>query len=566
MHKKWVLKKQTNRNIIAHILSMRGIKSKKAQERFLSPRYERDLFDPFLIKGMKKAVARIEKALEKREKIGIFGDYDVDGVCGSTILYDFLAQVGVTPKFETYLPDRSKDGYGLNLHGIEHFKKQGITLMITVDCGISDHKEIEWAMKNGIDVIVTDHHEVAQGLPPAYAIVNPKRKDDTYPFRELAGTGVAFKLVQALRISLKNEHITEAWEKWLLDLVAFATVADQMPLLEENRALVKYGLIVLAKTQRLGFQELMKVARLNPQEITTQDFLFQLAPRVNSASRMDHAFKAFQLFVTKDRNEARELAKDIDASNKKRQRFVAKALKEVKERVEKKIAQIEKDQLILEGSPDWPAGVCGLVAQRLLDHYGYPTFIYTLEGTAAKGSVRSLPPFSVVDTMKKADKLLIDWGGHHQAGGFSIEPKNLEAFKRIIAKQTASASKKIFTPSLAVSAELEAKDITLDLWDRLQLLQPFGKENPEPTFLLKQAYVHAVRKVGKDQDHFKITLKKDDHFFEAIYFRGVADNHLLKEGDSADVVFELKRSAWSRVIRAELSIVDLKRNNESSSN
>lgn len=559
MTKKWILKKAIFPDPIAQILFNRGIKAKKDQERFLEPRYERDLIDPFLMRGMKEAVARIKKALAAHEKIGIFGDYDVDGVCGSIILYEFLERFGATPFFETYLPDRQQDGYGLNMHGLSYFKKQGVTLVITVDCGITDHKEIAWAGEQGMDVIVTDHHEVSQGLPPAKVVLNPKQKNDTYPFSKLAGTGVAFKLAQALRKEMNHERLSESWEKWLLDLVAFATVADQMDLVSENRVLVKYGLLVFAKTRRVGLRELIRAARIDQDRITTQDLLYQLAPRVNAASRIDHALKAFKLLVSKDVKEARALAEEIDRSNKKRQALVAKALKEVDEQIQRNFPAIKKDSFILEGSKNWPAGVCGLVANKILDRYGYPTFIYSEGDKMVKGSARSYPPFSVVAVMKGASSSLLDWGGHHQAGGFSLLPSKLALFKRSIRRETAKLKGKKITPSLTIDLALKPEDITLDLWDRLQKLEPFGKGNPEPLFLLEGVTVQTARKVGAAQDHFKLALTKNGRFFNAIYFRGVADNLLLKEGDTADIVFHLKRSTWGVSTQPELHVIDLKR-------
>lgn len=557
MQKRWVVKKKKADDIIAHILANRGITGKKEQEQFLSPAYDRDLGDPFLMKGMKKAVARIKKALAARERIGIFGDYDVDGVCGSVVLHEFFEKVGVTPFFETYLPDRAKDGYGLNRHGLEHFKKQGVTLLITVDCGITDHAEITWAKENGIDVIVTDHHEVSQGLPPALAVVDPKQQGEKYPFSGLAGTGVAFKLMQALRKSVNHDRISEAWEKWLLDLVAFATVSDQMPLTHENRTLVRYGLMVMAKTRRLGLRELIYISRLNPSTLTTEDLLYQLAPRVNAASRIDHALKAFKLLTTADPIEAHALAREIDRANKERQRIVAKALAELQERIAKNLPNIQKEHLIFEGSENISPGICGLIANKIIDHYGYPTFVYSKGQEVVKGSVRSLPPFSVVQAMRGAKDILIDWGGHHQAGGFSLVPKNLTKFKKELVKSTKSLAPNTLVPTLEIDRELGASDITIDLWDRIQLLQPFGKNNPEPLFLLKKAEVYAARKIGSGQAHFRLTLKKDEQFFEAIYFRGVVNNSDLQKGHLVDVVFALKRSDWGVSTRAELNIVDL---------
>lgn len=556
MKKKWIIKKRKFPDILAQLLYNRGIQGKEQQETFLNPDYERDLADPFLMRGMKKAVNRIEKALNNREKIGIFGDYDVDGICGSIVLYEFLERYGVTPFFETYLPDRQKDGYGLNKQGIEYLKKQGVTLLITVDCGISNHKEIKWANTQRMDVIVTDHHEVSQGLPPAFAIINPKRKGETFPFAGLSGTGVAFKLAQALRRHLNNEKISEAWEKWLLDLVAFATVADQMPLISENRVLVKYGMIVLKKTKRLGLRKIIDLAGITAENLRTEDLLFQLAPRINAASRIDHAFKAFKLLTTKDIEEARSLGREIDNANKERKRLVQKTFKEIQERLARKADKIEKEKFIFESSEDWTPGVCGLVANKILDIYGYPTFIISAGKDIAKGSIRSLPPFSVVNAMKNAHHLLSDWGGHHQAGGFSILPKNLAAFEKSLKKEVAASKGETILPSVEIDAELQAREISLAAYKEIEQLEPFGKANPEPVFLLKNCALRAVRKVGSDQNHFKLLLEKDAALFNAIYFRGVANGE-LKKGDIVDAAFTLKYSNWKTPPQVELNIIDL---------
>lgn len=558
MKKRWIVKKKKFDDVVAQVLYNRGIKSKKEQKQFLEPNYERDLGNPFLIKGMKKAVKRIQVALKNREKIGIFGDYDVDGICGSIVLHEFFETVGVTPSFETYLPDRTTQGYGLNRHGVTHFKEQGVTLMITVDCGITDHKEIAWAQKNGIDVIVTDHHEVSQGLPPALTVVNPKQKGERYPFSGLAGTGVAFKLAQALRRSINHSNISEAWEKWLLDLVAFATVADQMPLIGENRALVKYGLLVLSKTRRPGLRELIQIAGLNPASISVEDLLFQLAPRINAASRIDHALKAFKLLVTSDPAQARVLALEIDKANKTRQRLVAKAMQEIQGNIEKNAAQVKRDRLIFEGSREFAPGVCGLVANKVVDRYGYPAFIYSIGRDCVKGSVRSIAPFSVVEAMKTASDYLIDWGGHHQAGGFSVEEKNLAKFYKSLRNYTKTTPKEALDPLLMIDYRLSGFQATLDVWDRLQALAPFGKGNPEPVFMFKKANVYGVKRVGQAQDHFKITLQKDDHFFESIYFNGVSEHEELEVGNTIDAAFHLKKSTWRPSTLPELHIIDLK--------
>lgn len=557
MKKRWIVKKRKFPNILTQLLYNRGIRGKVRKKIFLEPDYERDLADPFLMRDMKKALYRIEKALETREKIGIFGDYDVDGICGSIVLYEFLERFGVTPFFEAYLPDRQKDGYGLNEGGLAYLKKQGVTLVITVDCGISNHKEIEWANAHGMDVIVTDHHEVSQGLPPAFAVINPKRKGETFPFAGLSGTGVAFKVAQALRRHFNHEKISEAWEKWLLDLVALATVADQMPLILENRALVTYGMFVLKKTKRLGLRELIRLAGMKPENIHAEDLLFQLAPRINAASRIDHAFKAFRLLTTKDREDARALGKEIDNANKKRQRLVAKAFEEIQARLAGKTEIIEKEKFILESSKNWQPGVCGLVANKILDIYGYPTFIISIGEDGAKGSARSLPPFSVVKAMKNAQHFLVDWGGHHQAGGLSILPKNLAAFREALQKEVAAYKGEAVLPSIEIDARLEAREISLAMYKEIERLEPFGKGNPEPIFLLKGCALSEVRKVGSDQNHFKLVIQKDTARFDAIYFRGVANGE-LKKGDIVDAAFTLKRSTWSTNPHVEMHIIDLK--------
>ncbi|HRY52365.1 MAG TPA: single-stranded-DNA-specific exonuclease RecJ [Candidatus Portnoybacteria bacterium] len=558
--------------VVLELLSRRGINTQEKIDEFFNPDYEGDLHDPFLMLGMAEAVKRITKAIENKEKIAIFGDYDADGVCGSVLLQATLAELGADISGGIYVPDRVKDGYGLNQEAIKKMKKEGVGLMLTVDCGISEKADIDFANSLGLEVVVTDHHQPGKSLPKAEAIVNPWQKKDKYPFKELAGVGVAFKLAQALIGSSKKTK--PGWEKWLLDLVALGTVADCMPLLGENRTLVRYGLIVLAQTQRMGLQELMKVARLNPiyeieklkTNLDTYSLGFVLAPRLNAAGRIDHADLAVDLLLTQDRGEAAAMAKKINDHNGRRQKITEDIVKEIERRIAGDLNN-EKKPVLFASDPNWSPGVIGLVAGKIADRHNRPAFIFSSasqgQPTHLRGSARSVPAFNLIEAISACAELLAEYGGHIGAAGLELEAKNLAAFEEKINQIACQKLKGIdLTPVLEVDAELKPADIDWKLFDNLEKFEPFGKNNERPLWLIKNLEVAGVRVVGNGSKHLKLELKSEQlpkKTFKAIGF-GLAGNGNadLAFGDKIDIVCEIIVDEWNGTRNLQLKIVDLK--------
>jgi len=533
----------------------RGLRTQKEIDEFFNPDYDEDLHDPFLMKGMKKAVARILKAAKNKEKITVFGDYDADGVCGMAILSETFKTLGSDPGI--YIPDRNKEGYGLNLKAVEEIASKNnkpacrqAGLIITIDCGITDFEEVKLANKLGMDVIIVDHHAVPDKVPPALSIVNPRQEGEKYPFRELAAGGVAFKLAQAL---LSKSKKADGWEKWFLDLAAIATVSDRMPLIGENRTLVKYGLVVLAQTKRLGLQELMKTARVTKLDTYTLGYI--LGPRLNAAGRMDHANTAYELLITESKEEAENLARKLNEKNQSRQRLTDKIIHEIEGRI-----KIEKNKLIFEGDENWPIGIVGLIAGRLTDKYYRPSVIFQKMQEISKGSARSIEPFNIVEAFAKCKKLLVDFGGHPQAAGFTILTENLEKFKKRILE---IANKKIkeedLIPVLNIDLELEAEDLNFDFYEEIQRFAPFGEDNYNPLFLIKGLKASNLRIVGNNGNHLKCYLTKESRGFPAIGF-GFADFcDKIRQGEEIDVVFELIVNEWNGTSELQLKIIDFKK-------
>jgi single-stranded-DNA-specific exonuclease len=538
----------------------RGLKTQKAIDEFFNPDYDEDLHDPFLLKDVRKTIKRIHRAAKKREKVAIFADYDADGICGAVLLSEILKSVEIHP--EIYIPDRNKEGYGLNLKAIEEIAKKSVSLVMTIDCGITDFQEVKLANKLGMDVIIVDHHEVLKKMPSALAIINPKQKGDKYPFKELAATGVAFKLVQAF---FKTEKMPIAKEKWLLDLVAIATVTDSMFLLGENRTLVRYGLIVLSQTKRIGLTELMKKARIkpifNPQtfdtNLNTYTLGYILGPRLNAASRIDHGTVAYRLLTASSEEEAREIAQQLEEKNQQRQRTMGRILKEARSRA---LQHSKNKKIIFEGDEDWIAGIIGLVAQKLTDEFWRPCFVYQKMKDYSTGSVRGVPGFSVIDALTHCQKLLIEYGGHQGAAGFKVLNKNLKKLEDLLERISSKGlTKEELIPYLNIDAEVEANNLDWRAFQEINNFAPFGEGNPAPLFLLKGVKVSGIKSVGKNNGHLKLFLEKESKKFQAIGF-GLADFcDKIRIGDKIDVVFELIANEWNGTKELQLKIMDLKK-------
>jgi single-stranded-DNA-specific exonuclease len=579
--------------IVLQLLWDRELKTQTAVDEFFNPDYETDLHDPYLMKDMQKAVDRIFKALEGDENILIYGDYDVDGVTSSAVITSTLIELKRVLKdvdkekaqtfLDIYIPDREKEGYGITPEAISEIAKRKPSLIITVDCGVSNVESVEEINKLGIDIIVTDHHHVPEERPRAFAIINPKQPDCKYPFKVLAGVGVAFKLSQALFGHLQKNHadrfekMNPGFEKWLLDLVALGTVADCVDLVGENRTLTKYGILVLNKTQRVGIKKLIQSSGLDTREngnfvknknIDTINISFNLAPRLNAAGRIDHANVSYKLLMSEKADESEELTAKLEKNNQTRQRLTEKMMKEIKDQLNKKK---EIPKVVIAKGKEWKMGIVGLVAGKLTEEYSRPFLVLCEEEEGYAGSGRSIPDFNLIEAIEKCQELLLQFGGHSQAAGVKLKKNNLKKFeKRIQEIAEGILKEEDLTPSLEIDTEIANEGINWDLIDEIEAFAPFGFGNRKPTFLAKDLEVHEVKAVGSKKDHLKICLKSllpdgKTKFFPSIAFRL---GHLLDEmpgsktglrwGDKVDIVFQPDINEWNGNRELQLNILDIK--------
>ncbi len=540
-------------SIILQLLFNRGLDSQEKIDEFLLPDYSQDVHDPFLFQDMKKAVTRIYQAIKKEEKIVICGDYDTDGITSTVVLSQAFKKLGAK-KITTYIPDREVEGYGLNTEIIKKFIRDKINLIVTCDCGITSVKEVDLANKNGIDVIITDHHCEPEKLPLAKAIINPQLKREKYPFKTLAGVGVAFKLVQALlkdsQCLIKNK---EAFEKWLLDLVALGTIADYMPLLEENRTLVKYGLIVLNKTSNLGLRKIIEKSKLNWGDLDTQSVVYQLSPRLNAAARIKHADEALKLLLSKNEEKADKLAQDLNEFNKQRQKLVEKIFQEVKD----KIGLSPQEEILIILGEDWPRGVLGLAASKALEEYHRPVIIFTRQQKTIVGSGRSNSFFNLYQALNEFKNYFLHFGGHAGAVGLTVSEDNFDIFKqKLLKKVKGKLSSKDFVSKIDIDAEVELSDINWELYEKLAQFEPFGRNNWPPNFLIKKICLNNFKKVGKNSQHCRLMVGPGQ---KMIYFGANDKLNNLKSGDYLDIVFQLGVNQWNGRQELQFKVIDLKK-------
>ena len=550
--------------LIIQLLYSRGLKTQSQIDEFFNPDYQGDLRSPFLLKGMEKAVKRILQAIAKQEKIVIYGDYDADGVCSMAILFLTLKALGL-PSPDAYIPDRRKEGHGLNESAIKKLAQRGAKLIITVDCASRDLKEVALAKSLGLEIIITDHHETGDKLPKAAAFINPWQKGDKYPFKNLAGAGVAYKLASAL-IEKSNSLKLNSLKKWLLDLAAIATVADVMPIIGENRTLVKYGLRVLAQTKWLGLQELMKSAKTT--NFDTHALGYVLGPRLNAAGRINQANTAFRLLITQDKQEAERLVQQLNQENSTRQNLTEKVVRDIKNRLEKKMSQGKGPKLIFEGSSDYPVGIIGLAAGKIAEKYCRPTIIYREEKGIIDASCRTIPQFNLIEAIEQCANFLDNFGGHKDAAGLSFKKTKLDKVKEIFNQIAEEKLKgKDLTPLLDIDVELSLEDINWSNYEQIQTFAPFGKANPEPRFLVKDLEISNLRMVGNNGKHLKMELMMFSNqssrgkTFKAIAFNFGEWQEKLKKGDSIDVVFELIADEWDGYKNLQMKIIDLRPKN-----
>lgn len=483
------------------ILAQRGQTVETIGE-FLSPTYPASLLDPFLLRGMAGGVQEVHRTLKAGDRIGIHGDYDADGLTATALMADLLHRLGQSP--ELIVPDRYQDGYGISSGTTARVRESGVKLLITVDCGISNAREIAELRQDGVRVIITDHHQPPTTLPDAEAVINPQLPDDSYPNKNLAGVGVAFKLAQAvLATSELGEPEREKTEKWLLDLVAIGTVADLMPLRGENRALVNYGLAVLRHGRRPGLAALAEVAGVALPEATAQTIGYRLAPRLNAAGRMHSPMAALETLTASDEATARDGAVRLAEANTARQSATTEAVEAVLESV----GEPGADQRIIMAEGPWKSGIVGLVAGKLAGRYHRPALVIEVTGDEARGSARSIPGFDITAAIRSQAELLTTYGGHAAAGGFSLPAANLPAFREGLEAYAATRlSTADLVPELMIDARLTPAQVTPDLVAGLTRLEPCGNGNPAPLFLVS-GRLTAARTVGQDATHLRLDLE-----------------------------------------------------------
>lgn len=533
--------------LLATILANRNILKEEDIRLFLNPT-RNDFYNPFLITDMDIAVNRIIKAIENKENITIYGDYDVDGITSITVLKSFLNDIGV--ETNTYIPNRLIEGYGLNKEAIDKISKKGCNLMITVDCGISAIEEIEYANSLGIETIITDHHEAGNEIPKAIAVIDNKRKDSKYPFRELAGVGVVFKLIQAIGITLKLKE--ESYLKYL-DIVCIGTISDIVPLVDENRVIAKLGLLLVAQTKNIGLRSIINSSGYN--KIDSNTISFGVAPRINACGRMGKAEEALELFLSKDKNEVNELTNKLNEHNRKRQETEKTIFENAVEKIKEE--HLDENKAIIVGGENWHHGVIGIVSSKITEMYFKPSILFSFEEDGiGKGSGRSIPGFDLHEALMKCSDTIEKFGGHSMAVGITVKKDNLEKFKKEF-EQIATQSKiDEIIPIINIDAKVDLSDIDKKMVESLKQLEPFGEANKMPVFAFKNLKIDSIRALSEGK-HLKLTLKDNNYIINAIGFNiGYLANE-YRIGDKIDVAGVLEINTFNGVDNLQINIKDI---------
>lgn len=534
-------------NLLAKILVNRNLTQKEDIDLFLKPT-RHDFHNPYLMPDMALAVDRIIKAINNKEKILIYGDYDVDGITSITVVKNFLLERGAN--VAQYIPNRLNEGYGLNKEAIKKIADEGVNLIITVDCGISGIEEVDYANSLGLEVIVTDHHEVGEVLPNAIAVVDAKRKDSTYPFRELAGVGVGFKLIQAIAQRLELEE--KEYLKYL-DIVCIGTISDIVPLVDENRVIAKLGLKLVEVTKNVGLKALLESSGYK--KIDSFTVSFGLAPRINACGRMGKEKEALNLFLTQDENEAKKIALRLNEYNKERQDIEKRIYEDAVNNIEK--SEKNKQVLVL-GSEKWHHGVIGIVASKITDLYFKPSILICFEEDEGKGSGRSIPGFDLYESLTNCSENLEKFGGHSMAVGVTLKKENFEKFKEEFEKYAQNSNICDIIPIIKIDEEITLEDINIKAVEELNMLEPFGEANKMPLFMYKNLKIHSIRTLSEGK-HIKLTLKDNNFYIDSIGFNL---GHLAEEyqiGDKVDVVGSLEINRFNGRESVQINLKDLRK-------
>lgn len=541
--------------LFERILAARGLNDVSARQAFLSPDYAATKYDPFLLSEMDKAVARLVLARQHQEKVVIYGDYDIDGLSATALLLDAFHSFGFQ-HLDAFIPNRFVEGYGMTIGAVDKVRDMGAQLIVTVDCGSLCHTEIAYAAELGIDTVVTDHHNIAPTRPPAVATVNPKYADHEYPFRDLCGAGVAFKLVQALQTRL--DGLPDGYEKWLLDLVALGTVCDIVTLADENRANVYWGLEVLKKQRRTGLKALMAVSGIEPETVNTRHLGFGLGPRMNAAGRLDTAQHSLDMLTATDGIEALAASEKLEAFNVERRSIQDEIFKQACEQADGMV----DDRVLVVASEGWNHGVIGIVASKLVETYKKPVFIIGIRGDTATGSARSFGNFSAADAVRAADDIVLRGGGHGAAAGVTLETVQIPAFRRRVNEFYDSLNLTDQVRFLQPSADVEIKDfteITEELVEQIARMEPFGNGNPEPILKIAHAVVAGVRRMGENGQHVKIALRDAGEKTLQVLAFNAPESFFREPGDEIAAWFQPNINEWNgvRTVEGRLLHVEL---------
>lgn len=532
--------------LLATILSNRGIIEKEQIEKFLKPKRS-DFYNPYGMPDMEITVNRIINAIENQEKTIIYGDYDVDGITSVTVLKSFLEERGL--HVGVYIPNRLNEGYGLNKNAVKKIADEGYTLMITVDCGISAIEEVKYASELGIETLITDHHEPGEEIPKALAVVDAKRKDNTYQCRNLAGVGVVFKLIQAISIKLGLEE--KEYLKYL-DIVCIGTISDIVPLTDENRVIVKLGLKLVQQTRNLGLKSILQATGYN--KIDSIAISFGVAPRINACGRMGHQEEALKLFLSKNANEANELTQKLNAYNKERQEIEKNIFTDAVEQIEKNNLQ-EKKTITLMGK-NWHHGVIGIVSSKITEMYFKPSILLCEEGDIGKGSGRSIPGFDLYEALTKCQKSVDRFGGHAMAIGITIKKDKLEELKNEFEEIAQENHIEEIVPILKIDSQISLDEISKEMVESLKELEPFGEENKNPLFLFKNLKIDSIRALTEGK-HLKLTVKENKNIVNAIGFNIGELANEYKIGDKVDIVGNLEMNSFNGVDNIQINIKDI---------
>lgn len=579
MQKIWKIKERTRQDLIAQLLENRGLATPQQIQDFLNPDYSK-LHSPFLFKDMRKAVDRIWDAILRNQKILIYSDYDADAITSNALLFRTFQFFGIKP--EIYIPDRFTEGYGLNLEAFAKIKEQGADVVITVDCGTNSVAEADFCLENGIDLIITDHHELTGAAPKSYALINPKIPGEEYPYNQLTGVGVAFKLACAL-LQDKSRHgfaanglapaanIKEGYEKWLLDLVAIGTVADCHSLLGENRVLVKYGLQVLAKTKWPGLRALMLRSGLAEKaaagKLDAYSIGFVIAPRINAAGRIDHAKGAFDLLVCDDYTEAVQLAAELERLNSHRQMLTETVMSEAR----LQIGLISERKILLAVGDNWPKGVVGLVAGRLCEEYAKPVLVLERGEVESTGSARSVPAFNIVSALNFSRQILVKYGGHAAAAGFTLKSEHIDLFyKNILDFAERNLADQDLVKIREIDAEIFPEQINIENAEMIERFGPFGIDNQKPKLMVSGVEIRDMTVVGKDQKHLQMEVSvpggngsSDSNGSRSLKCIGFnlakSAQGLLRIGQKIDLAVELMVDEWNGRKNIKLKIIDFRK-------